>query len=490
MLTSEQQHALDLMHSGQNVFLTGQAGTGKSFVVQTFKREAIQAVFLAPTGLAAVHIGGSTIHRFFSFPIWPLDLESLPPLSNKTRLAIRQVKTFLIDEISMVRADLMQAIDARCREACDYDAPFGGKQIIAVGDFFQLPPVVSDPMEQAWLNQTFGGNFAFKAPAWQHAQFQVVNLITSHRQVDNDGFLTALNQLREGNAAGLDYINTEAVGTSDGVAVTLCTTNRTADERNATALDRINAPSYDFQAVVTGRFKPTDAPAPAMLSLKVGARVMVVANIDGVCANGECGVVRSVSDQSDTVTIKLDAGREVTIDRKLWQSVEYSVITDRGRTRLEPRVTGTYNQFPLRLSWAMTIHKSQGQTLDHISIDLGRGTFADGQLYVALSRVRSIKSLHLKRPLRHSDVLVSSEVCDFFKSLMAPSPQMHVRSWGGRRANAGRKAQWPKGTVLKTMRLPADLEDEIRQFALEKITERSGTNESYRFAIVPGRQVS
>ena len=470
MLTPEQQTALDAMLSGANVFLTGHAGTGKSFVVQRFKKESQGAVFLAPTGLAALNIGGSTIHRFFGLPIGPLQPKALYQLSTKAKSAIRQARSIVIDEISMVRADLMQAVDERCRQATEVNKPFGGKQLIVVGDFYQLAPVVAKKEEEIWLLQNFGGPFAFNARAWKRAGFQLHDLKKSHRHVGDDGFITALNQVREGDIEGLAFINTNALTKPDAKALVLCTTNRTAEDCNATALARLNGVSVDFQAQLSGSFRPADAPAPLILSLKPGARVMVVANLEHECVNGDCGEVAHVADE--VIQVKLDSGREVKIQRKIWQAVEYTLIKSRGGSHLEPRVVGSFVQFPLRLGWAITIHKSQGQTLANVSLDLGRGTFAEGQLYVGLSRVRSIDTLHLHRHLCAVDLIVSQAVCDFFASLQFQDSNQN--GWGGQRENSGRISYWPDGTVLKTMRLPAILEEEIKRFALEKITNVLG----------------
>lgn len=451
-LAPEQERALELMLSGKNVFLTGEAGTGKSTILREFREKCTrECVFLAPTGIAAINVGGATLHSFFQLKPGLLTPDSLEEIGNKSRRAlIRKVKTIVIDEISMVRSDVFAAIDWRLRSLARGGnglRPFGGKQIILVGDFFQLPPVVKSETEDEYLRKVLGGYYAFQTPLWKRADFRCVFLKTVHRQQNDNLFLAILNHLRHGDLETADLrIDGEAepfnalealtrlcVGQPplDPVPVYLCTTNREAQTMNALQKSRIEGEDHAFNAVVRGKFPERDYPTPALLELKVGARVMTLNNKrtpDGEFeyVNGEIGVVEAINDEfPPTVRVHLDNGRVVDIQSSQWSNCEYFLETDRmsGKEVIRQREVGTFVQMPLKLAYAITVHKSQGLSLERVALKLGSGCFSHGQLYTALSRCRSIRNLRLDRQVFAEDVIIDHEVVDFYRSLETPPPE-------------------------------------------------------------------
>ena len=444
-LTDEQQQALDLMLSGKNVFLTGKAGTGKSTILSRFQEVCPrECVFLAPTGIAAINIGGSTLHSFFQLKPGLLTTGSMEELRNRKRVAlIRSVETIVIDEVSMVRSDLFAAIDARLREVTQSRLPFGGKQIILVGDFFQLPPVVKNKAEADYLIRELGGEYAFQTALWQQADFHGMCLQTIHRQQNDVLFLSILDHLRYGELEKRDLqldgqdepVN--AIGALTRLCVNappleqtpvyLCTTNYDADAFNQHCLGKLKTEAHVFIAAVVGKFPKSDYPTPETLSLKIGARVMTLSNKrtpDGEIeyVNGEIGVVEAVEDGDDaTVRVRLDRGASVSVQRAEWTQYEYILEYDanNGKPVVRQREVGKFVQMPLKLAYAVTIHKAQGLSLDYVAVKLGNGCFSSGQLYTALSRCRSIKNLRLDRPVHPADAIIEQAVIDFYRAIEA-----------------------------------------------------------------------
>jgi hypothetical protein len=444
-LTGEQQQALDLMLSGKNVFLTGKAGTGKSTILSRFHEVCPrECVFLAPTGIAAINIGGATLHSFFQLKPGLLTPDSIEELSSRKRIAlIRSVETIVIDEVSMMRSDLFVAIDARLREVMQSRLPFGGKQIIMVGDYFQLPPVVKTTTEEDYLRHELGGQYAFQTKLWQKADLQYMYLQTIHRQQDDMLFLTILDHLRYGELEKRDLrldgqddpvnaiealtrlcVNAPAL---EQTPVYLCTTNCDADAFNQHCLGKLKSEAHVFRAAVIGKFPKSDYPTPETLSLKIGARVMTLNNKrtpDGEIeyVNGEIGVVEAVEDGDDAaVRVRLDRGATVSVQRAEWTQYEYILEYDanNGKPVVCQKEVGTYVQMPLKLAYAVTIHKAQGLSLDYVAVKLGNGCFASGQLYTALSRCRSIKNLRLDRPVHPADAIIEQAVIDFYRAIEA-----------------------------------------------------------------------
>lgn len=444
MLSHDQQVALSTMLAGKNIFLSGFAGTGKSTVIQLFKeRYQGNCAIVAPTGIAALNVGGQTIHSFFMLPPGLLNPESIEdiPWARKKEI-IRQTSCIIIDEISMVRSDMLAAIDLRLRQCARGPCkrkPFGGKQIVACGDFFQLPPVVASQLEDDWLRENLGGEYAFETQVWKDACFETIVLKTPFRQSD-PLFLKTLNNIRHGDASkrnvvvdGTAETAVEALNALCAVEKTmpkppirLCTTNREAQAVNNEARAKIDAEEFKFQAIVVGKFAEADYPTEAELVLKVGCRVMVLCNCHKPkggfwYVNGDCGFITDIKADGELSRVKvdLDNGNTAWISCHEWKNLKYKLEIDRltGKKIIKQEEIGSFTQMPLRLAYATTIHKSQGMTLESVDIRLGNGCFAHGQLYTALSRARSIAGLRLERKILEDDLILDQRVVDFYKQV-------------------------------------------------------------------------
>jgi len=373
-----------------------------------------EAIVLAPTGLAAINVGGQTIHSFFGFPprlIRPDDIRR----SRNGRL-MRRLKLMIIDEVSMVRSDLMSAIDqslrlnrGRPREA------FGGVRLLVFGDLQQLPPVVQGGDVAEHLESAHGGVFFFSVGALSEgAGMSLIELDHVFRQSD-EAFLTVLNRIRDGEVteADLTVLNERThpirtLGEGDSFVI-LTPTNAAAHRINMAYLEALPADAKTYEAGISGEFGETAHPTDATLLLKHGAKVMLLRNDpDKRWVNGTVARVTRLEDKR--VWIEVD-GKVHEIEPVSWEARRYAY--DQTAEKIVENVTGTFRQFPLRLAWALTIHKSQGLTLDRVYIDLGRGTFAHGQTYVALSRCRSLEGLALARPLRPADIIFDRSAMDY-----------------------------------------------------------------------------
>ncbi|MDG2497862.1 MAG: AAA family ATPase [Aquiluna sp.] len=436
-LSQEQESLFEYIEqSRSNVFVTGRAGTGKSTLLShlTANTEKSFAV-CAPTGVAALNVGGVTIHSLFTFPLGLLgEVEIARHLSKRTREILRALDMLVIDEVSMVSADLMDAIDRALRIARGRkNEPFGGAQVVMFGDPYQLAPVPPrDPQEKNYIAENYQSLWFFDAHVWRQTDLERFELSEIFRQSDDD-FKEILNAIRDGSVtqAMLDSLNQAGnryPPHSD--VIRLATINETVNSVNHQRMGLIETEPKVFKAVYSASAEKSFGralPAEIELSLKVGAQVMFIKNDDASTSktggtvrrwvNGTIGRVVALP-KSGLVVVDVD-GEELEVGPATWEKVRYEIEEDfdesSGKTKevLVPVTLAEFKQIPLRLAWAVTIHKSQGQTYDEVQIDMGRGAFSPGQTYVALSRVRTLTGLYLTRAILTRDVMVDSDVVRF-----------------------------------------------------------------------------
>lgn len=406
--TAEYEAALAyLSEPGGHLFITGRAGSGKSTLLRCL-RDLIpeDMVVVAPTGLAAVNVGGQTIHSFFGLPprlIKPDDIRR-----SRNGQVMRRLKYLVIDEVSMVRSDLMWAMDMSLRVNRGRPRePFGGLRLVMFGDLHQLPPVVQEAEVAQHLESEHGGPFFFSASGLQEGLGTMLLELSHVFRQSDEGLVRVLNRIREGDVdeEDLTLLNecvrpVRTLGEGDAYVI-LTPTNAAAHRINMAYLDALPGPLHTYEAGVSGDFNTSAQPTDTTLQLKVGAKVILLRNDpDRRWVNGTVARISRLGDKQVWVDI---GGKEYEIEPAAWESRRYAF--DTAAEKIVETVAGTFKQFPIRLAWALTIHKAQGLTLDKVYIDLGRGTFAHGQAYVALSRCRSLEGLALARPLRPSDIL-------------------------------------------------------------------------------------
>lgn len=421
IFTAEFEEALYRLRNRENLFLTGKAGTGKSTLIRTFLGEKNgRALVVAPTGIAALNVGGYTIHRLFSFgKDTTVDyVKSADYFPRRFAKAIKELDTLIIDEASMVRADLFDCMAiALKRFGPNPDLPFGGIQVVLVGDLFQLPPVVVDS-EKEFFVTTYDSPYFFSATNYSPQMFPSVQLTKVFRQVGDSKFVELLNQVREG--AMLDTaraelnicVEEEFEPPLDEFWLTLTTTNRSADKRNAEMLAKLPGQAETFTSLEQGDFDGFEKPAEDQVSYKPGAQIMMLTNDQSDrWVNGTIGKIIShtFKDGEPLIRVHLADGRKVQVGPYTWDVTR--PVAQGGS--LTHEVIGTYTQLPFRLAWAITIHKSQGQTLERVVVDLTGGTFAYGQLYVALSRCTSLEGLILSKPIAPRDLQVDQRIRRF-----------------------------------------------------------------------------
>jgi ATP-dependent exoDNAse (exonuclease V) alpha subunit len=424
--TEEFANSYELMEqTAQCVFITGKAGTGKSTLLNYFKTNTSkEVVVLAPTGVAALNVGGATLHSFFRLPPRPIHPDEIKAVSPKRRKLYQQIETIVIDEVSMVRADLMDVIDRFLRfNGRDRLKPFGGVQMIFIGDLFQLPPVVSSNEEARLFATGYRSPFFFDAHVFQEIYLRTMELTKVYRQKEEE-FIKLLNAIRNNQAtlAEIQQINQryqpQFVANVNEYYLTLTTTNQLAANINTEHLAQFSSPAYQFEGKFTGKFEAGNLPTEEVLTLKEGAQVMFVKNdSNGRWVNGTLGKVKKLN--NNKIVIETADHDTYSVDPVKWEILEYKF--DEGTQTVTTGVTGSFKQYPLRLASAMTIHKSQGKQFEKVMIDLGSGTFAHGQLYVAISRCKTLAGLVLKRQVRLRDVIVDKRVVEFCASGNQPS---------------------------------------------------------------------
>ena len=428
-LTDEFKHALTLLETPAEVypliFITGKAGTGKPTLLKFFARNTTKnAVVLATTGIAAVHVHGQTVHSFFHLkPGNLLDLENLKKLPRRT---VEAIDTIIVDEASMLRADLLDAMDHILRISTYEDRPFGGKQIILFGDLFQLPPVEENRSEGLfdYFHSLYQSPYFFDARVVQQTKIEVFELQRIFRQKGDKSFAHLLNKIRENKITQqeldekLNTHKTEQEPADLERSIILSPTNEGASWRNNNYLARLPGKEFVYEAVVDETFKKNSIPAEHCLRLKRGAKIMMLNNHpEDYWVNGDIGTVYDLGEDFIKVELK---GCIYQVEPHLWEDVKY--VYNALKQKLEPKTNGFFKQYPLKLAWAITIHKSQGLTFDGIYLDIGRGAFAPGQTYVALSRCRSLEGVTLKKEISLSDIRCDSRVTSFFQTIRGKAP--------------------------------------------------------------------
>lgn len=425
----EFQNAWQLInYTRRSVFLTGKAGTGKStflrYIVENIRKKT---VVLAPTGIAAVNVGGQTLHSFFKIPLKPIlptdpdfairTLRKRMKYSSSHVKLLRQLDLIIIDEISMVRADIIDFIDKILRVYChNMREPFGGKQLLLVGDIFQLEPVVTGDARDV-LAHYYNAPYFFNALAFNELAIVPIELRKVYRQDDAD-FISLLDRVRAGQPAETDIrrLNAKLIPSeqvdrlSADMTMTIASRRDMVDHINERHLNELKTPEIVYKGIIKGDFPMNALPTDLELSLKVGAQIVFIKNSpDRRWVNGTLGIVDSLSDEK--ICVRLEQGNVVEVEPEVWGNIKYQYNEEKGT--VDEIELGSYMQFPVKLAWALTIHKSQGLTFNKVIIDIGRGAFTGGQTYVALSRCRSFDGISLCSTLNMRDIFVNRHIIDF-----------------------------------------------------------------------------
>jgi len=403
----------ELEHTSKYLYITGEAGTGKTTLLKYFRQNSKKNIaVLAPTGIAAINSHGQTIHSFFKFPHKLIQKEHIHRVHRGEKL-FSNLDMLIVDEASMMRADLMDGIDYALRLNKDkMNVPFGGVQVVLFGDLFQLPPIIDRELA-AYYGTLYETPYFFSAHIFGQVQFELINLQTIYRQRD-PVFTHLLHRIRSKSLDRSDFetLNSRvnpSLCESRNDYITLTPTNAAANTINEARLDQLTAEEYFYEAIIQGRFDESSYPTETELRLKVGAQILMIKNDpEKRWVNGSIGEIVKLHDHLIQVGIK-DKVHDVS--RSTWEKIKYKYDTKKGKIVTE--VVGSFEQYPIKLAWAITIHKSQGLTFDRCMVDLGTGAFTHGQVYVALSRCRSMEGLILKRPVVHRDIIFDDRIMAF-----------------------------------------------------------------------------
>lgn len=411
-----------LENSRNNIFISGRAGTGKSTLLRLFKETTKkQIVVLAPTGVAALNINGQTIHSFFRFP--PGIIVNSALKKQRNRSIYKKLEVIVIDEISMVRADMLDNIDHFLRVNRDSPLPFGGIQMVFIGDLFQIPPVVSQAFEKQYISEKFETPYFFSSNVLKNNDIQLIyiELHEVFRQVDRT-FINLLESIRMNE---MDWDQLQELNArhkpefiKEGNYITLCSRNLLANKINNEKLDEIDSGVFSYEAMIEGEFPESIFPTDPVLTLKVGAQIIFIRNdIDKKYVNGTIGKIRYLDNFVIRAEI-FESGetREIEVYPEIWENTRYIFDKD-SNSEIRQETMGTFNQYPIKLAWAITIHKSQGKTFDNVRIDMGSGAFTHGMTYVALSRCRTLEGIVLNTPINPGDIMVDNAVVEFLDRL-------------------------------------------------------------------------